>query len=152
MKRTRKILSGIFILVLVIQTIQPTRNLSDEIGENDISKAFAIDNKVHGILREKCYDCHSNNTRYPWYNYIQPIGWWLAAHIYEGKEHLDFSEFKAYDAKRKAHKLEELSEAINEGWMPLDTYVWLHQGARITVADRDAINAWFKTLPVQPAE
>jgi hypothetical protein len=147
MNRTRKIGTGILILILVIQTIQPTRNIAEGISENDISKTFAINDEVYSILTEKCYDCHSNNTRYPWYNYIQPVGWWLAAHIHEGKEHLNFSEFKTYPEKKAIHKLEELSEAVNEGWMPLDTYVWLHRDAEITPSDRDAINAWLKTLP-----
>ena len=84
MSKTRKILVGVLILILVIQTIQPMRNISEGLSENDISKTFAISDHVHGILKEKCYDCHSNNTRYPWYNYIQPVGWWLSAHIHEG--------------------------------------------------------------------
>lgn len=147
MNKPRKIFVGMLLLALVIQTIQPTRNVSDTLSENDISKTYAISEEVHAIFKNKCYDCHSNNTRYPWYNYIQPVGWWMAAHIHEGKEHLDFSEFKTYPQKKAAHKLEELSEAVNEGWMPLDTYLWLHHDAEITPADRDAINAWLKTLP-----
>src|SRR5687767_11252227 len=136
MNKTRKTLVGILILLVVIQTIQPTRNLSDTESPNDISKTFEINDKVYGILTEKCYDCHSNNTRYPWYNYIQPAGWWLAAHIYEGKEHLNFSEFGTYSEKRKSHKLREIYDAVNEGWMPLDTYIWLHKEAKITPEDR----------------
>ena len=149
MSRTRKTVVGVLILTLVIQTIQPMRNLSEGLSENDISKTYAISDHVHGILKEKCYDCHSDNTRYPWYNYIQPAGWWLSAHIYEGKEHLDFSSFKTYTPKKAAHKLGELSDAVNEGWMPLETYIWLHKEAQITQADRDSINAWLKTLPVK---
>jgi hypothetical protein len=147
MNKTRKVFMGLLLLALVIQTIQPTRNLSETLGDNDISATYAMSPEVHTILRTKCYDCHSNNTRYPWYTYVQPIGWWMAAHIYEGKDHLDFSEFKTYNAKKAKHKLEELSDAVNEGWMPLDTYLWMHHDAEITAADRDAINAWLKTLP-----
>ena len=149
MNRKRKIIIGLLVLVVVVQTIQPTHNTSKTLSENDISKTYAISEQVHSIFREKCYDCHSNNTRYPWYSYIQPIGWWLAAHIYDGKEHLDFSEFKTYPKKKAIHKLEELSESINEGWMPIDTYLWIHHDATITLSDRDAINAWLKTLPVK---
>jgi hypothetical protein len=148
MSKTRKVVIGLLLLAAIIQTIQPTRNLSDTLGDNDISKTYAISDDVHAILRNKCYDCHSNNTTYPWYTYIQPVGWWMAAHIYEGKEHLDFSEFKTYAPKKAKHKLEELSDAVNEGWMPLDTYLWMHHDAEITPADREAINAWLKTLPV----
>jgi hypothetical protein len=152
MTKTRKTLVGILLLLVVIQTIQPMRNISDTESPNDISKTFEVNDKVYGILKEKCYDCHSNNTRYPWYNYIQPAGWWLAAHIYEGKEHLNFSEFKTYTAKRQSHKLREIYDAVNEGWMPLETYIWLHKDAKITAEDRDAINAWIENLPVKMEE
>jgi hypothetical protein len=152
MTKTRKTLVGILLLLVVIQTIQPIRNISDTESPNDISKTFEVNDKVYGILKEKCYDCHSNNTRYPWYNYIQPAGWWLAAHIYEGKEHLNFSEFKTYTAKRQSHKLREIYDAVNEGWMPLETYIWLHKDAKITAEDRDAINAWIENLPVKMEE
>jgi hypothetical protein len=152
MNKTRKTLVGVLILLVVIQTIQPMRNLSDTVSPNDISKTFEVNDKVYSILTEKCYDCHSNNTRYPWYNYIQPAGWWLAAHIYEGKEHLNFSEFSTYSEKRKSHKLREISDAVNEGWMPLETYIWLHKDAKITPEDRDAINAWIETLPIKMEE
>ena len=152
MTKTRKILVGILILLVVIQTIQPIRNISDTESPNDISKTFEVNDKVYGILKEKCYDCHSNNTRYPWYNYVQPAGWWLAAHIYEGKEHLNFSEFKTYTAKRQSHKLREIYDAVNEGWMPLETYTWIHTDAKITPEDRDVINAWIENLPVKMEE
>jgi hypothetical protein len=152
MNRTRKTLSGILILLVVIQAIQPIRNISDEESPNDISKTFEVNDKVYGILKEKCYDCHSNNTRYPWYNYIQPAGWWLAAHIYEGKEHLNFSEFKTYPEKRQARKLRQLHDVIEEGTMPLDTYIWLHQDAKITAEDRDAIHSWIENLPMKMEE
>src|SRR5688572_8466140 len=118
MSRTRKTLAGVLMLILVIQTIQPQRNISEGVSENDHSNTDAIREHVHVIHKENFYDCHSNNTRYPWYNYIQPIGWWLSAHIHEGKEEVDFSSFKTYDEKKATHKLEELSEVVNEGTMP----------------------------------
>ncbi|MBL7859130.1 MAG: heme-binding domain-containing protein [Cyclobacteriaceae bacterium] len=148
MKRSRKIINGLIILIILMQVIQPTKNTAEGISENDISKTYAISTDVHQIFIEKCYDCHSHNTQYPWYNYIQPIGWWMAAHIHDGKEHLNFSEFKTYDPKKAAHKLEEISEAVNDGWMPLDSYTFLHQEARISANDREAINTWMKTLPI----
>ena len=149
MRRRRKIFYGLIIMVILMQVIQPTQNTADGLGENDISKTYAISSDVHQIFVEKCYDCHSHSTQYPWYNYVQPIGWWMAAHIHEGKEHLNFSEFKTYDRKKAIHKLEEIAEAVNEGWMPLDSYLWIHQQAKITADDRKAINDWIKTLPVQ---
>lgn len=68
----------------------------------------------------------------------------MTHHVNEGKDELNFSAFKTYPEKKANHKLEELSEALNEGWMPLDSYLWIHREARITASDRDAINAWLK--------
>lgn len=145
----KKIGLGILVVLVIIQFIRPSKNISEQlITDNDISKTFAMTDEVHQILIKKCYDCHSNSTVYPWYNNIQPVGWWLAAHVDEGKEELNFSEFKTYPEKKANHKMEELSEAVNEGWMPLDSYLWIHGDAKITEADKNVINAWIKTLPI----
>ena len=149
MNTTKKVAFGLLAVLVVIQFFRPAKNISDEIiTSNDISKVYAIPDHVHQLLISKCYDCHSNNTHYPWYYNIQPVAWWISAHVDEGKEELNFSEFKTYPKKRANHKIEELSEAINEGWMPLDSYLWIHHEAKITEEDRTVINAWIKTLPV----
>jgi hypothetical protein len=149
MSKSKKVALGILGLLVIIQFIRPEKNISEPfITENDISKKYAINDDVYQILIKKCYDCHSNNTAYPWYNNIQPIAWWMAHHVNEGKDELNFSEFKMYSQKRANHKIEEISDAVNEGWMPLDSYLWIHHEAKITAEDRSLINAWIKTLPV----
>jgi hypothetical protein len=148
MHLTRKIIIALLALLILIQFFRPETNASDVlITENDISRKYIIPEETHQILIKKCYDCHSNTSHYPWYFNVQPVGWWMAHHIDEGKEELNFSTFKTYPEKRANHKLEEISEAVNEGWMPLDSYVWMHHDARITSRDRDSINAWIKNLP-----
>jgi len=147
-KLTRKIVVGLGALLLVIQLVQPERNLSEGTSSNDISIAYQMPAEVHQILTQKCYDCHSNNTKYPWYVYIQPVGWWMAAHIKDGKRHLNFAEFKTYNSKKASKKLEELSEAVTEGWMPLDSYVWMHSETKITPEDSQKINAWIQSLGI----
>lgn len=137
-------------ILVVIQFIRPEKNVSGQtITDNDISKVYAIQDNVHQILVQKCYDCHSNNTHYPWYNNIQPAAWWLNHHVKEGKGELNFSEFKSYPEKRAVHKLEEIGEVVNEASMPLDSYVWLHPETEITASDKEAINGWLKSLPVK---
>lgn len=142
----KKILIGLLLLIVVMQLLQPTKNVAEGISENDITKAYSVPTEVHEVLTKKCYDCHSHNTHYPWYVYVQPIGWWMASHIKEGKEHLNFSEFKTYSEKKSLNKLEELSEAVTDGWMPLESYVWLHQDAKVTSDETKAINDWIKSL------
>jgi hypothetical protein len=146
---TKKILIGLLVVLLLMQVMQPTRNQSEGISENDISRAYALPAGVHDTFINKCYDCHSNNTQYPWYVHIQPIGWWMASHISDGRKHLDFSEFKTYPEKRAAHKLEEIGEEIKEGHMPLESYLWLHPEAKVTAEEQAAINAWIASLGVK---
>lgn len=149
MSRLKKIIIGFLVLLVIIQFFRPAKNESGIlITEDDISQKYTIPEETHRILITKCYDCHSNTTHYPWYFNIQPVAWWMAHHVNEGKDELNFSAFKTYPEKKANHTLEELSEAVNEGWMPLDSYLWIHRDARITASDRDAINAWLKKLPV----
>ncbi|MBL0743370.1 heme-binding domain-containing protein [Chryseolinea lacunae] len=149
MSLPKKIALGVLALLVIIQLFRPEKNVSTEIvTADDISKKYAITEDVHQILIKKCYDCHSNNTIYPWYYNIQPVAWWMAHHVNDGKRHLNFSTFKTYSDKKAVHKMEELSEAVNDGWMPLDSYLWIHKEATITAADRDAINGWIKALPI----
>lgn len=142
----RKILYGLAMVVAVIQFIRPTKNQNPGVGPNDITQTYAVPAEVKGILVQSCYDCHSNNTRYPWYSNIQPVGWWLNSHIQDGKKHLDFSEFGTYTAKKANHKLEEVEDAVTEGWMPLDSYLWVHHEARLTPDQAQAVAAWARNL------
>lgn len=146
----RKIVLAFLAILVIIQFIRPAKNDAKiVITENDISRMYPMSEAVQQIFVNKCYDCHSNSTVYPWYYNIQPVAWWMAHHINEGKDELNFSDFKTYPEKKAIHKLEEISEAVNEGWMPLDSYLWIHGDAKITEQDRTLINAWLKSLPVK---
>jgi hypothetical protein len=147
-KLRKKVIVGFAVLLVIAQLLQPTKNISAQESPNDIGKVYQMPVDVHSILNQKCYDCHSNNTNYPWYVNIQPIGWWMASHVSDGKRHLNFSEFKTYNEKRATRKLEELSEAVTEGWMPIDTYVWMHGETKITPEDATKINVWIQSLGV----
>jgi hypothetical protein len=152
MHRYRKILLFLLIVILVIQFIQPKKNTSTGLGENDISKAYVIPERIHQTLTQKCYDCHSNHTKYPWYFHIQPIGWWFAAHIYEGKSHLNFSEFKTYQADKAKAKLEEIAEMVQERGMPVRGYVIFQPHSEITTEDEEQIHLWINSVMVAAAQ
>ena len=85
MRIFKKILIGLLIVFVVMQAFRPAKNASKN-TDNDISKSYSVPEDVKTILAKACYDCHSNNTRYPWYTEIQPVGWWLSDHIKEGKK------------------------------------------------------------------
>jgi hypothetical protein len=118
----KKILIALLGVLIFIQFIKPVKNQSDAVTPNDIFANFQTADSTKQLIRTACYDCHSNNTVYPWYAEIQPISWWLADHVKEGKSELNFSEFASYKPKKADHKLEEVIEMIQEGEMPLKSY------------------------------
>ena len=145
----KKILVGLLVVFIIIQFFRPERNVSEvAITDNDISKTVAISGEVHEVFRNKCYDCHSNNTAYPWYVNIQPVAWWMASHIDEGKEELNFSEFKTYDKEKADHKLEEIYEEIAEGNMPITSYTIIHRDAKVTPEELEKIAGWLRSLNI----
>ncbi|MFN8267873.1 MAG: heme-binding domain-containing protein [Chitinophagales bacterium] len=135
----------VLILILVaLQFIHPKKNESTEILPSDITKVTAVPDDVLQVLKTACYDCHSNNTIYPWYNNIQPIAFWLQKHVNNGKEKLNFSEFGAYKPERKIKKLKEVVHEIEEGDMPLKSYTLIHRNAVLSDAQKQLVINWAK--------
>lgn len=98
------------------------------------------------LIRNGCYDCHSNETKYVWYSNVQPIAWFLQSHITEGRKELNFSTFATYEPKRQAHKLNEAIEMIELGKMPLDSYVLGHPEANFSEAEKKELIEYFKLV------
>jgi hypothetical protein len=101
---------------------------------------------VKTILDKACMDCHSNNTRYPWYAAIQPLAWWLADHVKDGKKHLNFDEYTQRSLRYQYHKMEETVEMVKEEEMPLPSYTWTHTDARLSNEERVAITGWAQSV------
>jgi hypothetical protein len=142
----KKIFLIIVAILVIIQFIRPARNVSAVDSKNDISNHYMVPGGVRKILEVSCNDCHTNNTRYPWYTNIQPVGWWMQWHVNEGKEHLNFSEFAGYTPKRQHHKLEETAEMVEKGEMPLNSYLWIHGNAKLSAAQKDELLNWTRQL------
>lgn len=96
------------------------------------------------VLKTSCYDCHSNETKYPWYSSIAPSSWFLKNHINEGRKELNFSTFAVYEPKRQIHKMEECIEMIEKKEMPLESYYIGHQDAKLTDQQRQMLIKYFK--------
>src|SRR5437588_254530 len=127
-KRNLKILLWVLVIVLiVIQVFHPEKNISAAEPANHISKQFAIPQDVKNTLNKSCGDCHSNNTTYPWYFNVQPVAWWLADHIEEGKRQVNFDEFTTYSLRRQFKKFKEIKEQIEIDEMPISSYSLLHK-------------------------
>ena len=138
----KKILIGLLFVLIFLQFIRPERNISEGKSANHISNKYAVPEYVDAILKIACNDCHSNNTVYPWYANVQPVGMWLADHVKEGKGELNFDEFLTYSPKKAHHKLEECIEMVKEGEMPLNSYTWIHKDANLTQDEKVAITDW----------
>ena len=135
----------VFLLVLVIiQFFRPQKNVSAQDQPQALKKRYAIPANVEASLQQACYDCHSNNTRYPWYAQVQPVAWYLADHVKEGKEELNFDEFLSYPPRKQDHKLEEVIETQEEGTMPISSYTALHKNANLTPKQKREIIDWVK--------
>jgi hypothetical protein len=142
----RKTIFIILIVFVIIQFIRPARNVSTETSPSDIAQVYSVPGDVNEILKRACNDCHSNNTSYPWYSNIQPVGWWLQHHVNDGKSELNFSEFATYTPKRQHHKMKETVETVQEKEMPLGSYLWTHNEASLSDAERKTLIDWAKNL------
>lgn len=164
MNRVKKILSGVVLVLVVIQFFPPKKNnsglglatvfiQSEDLkrlfirnSANHISTAFKTSKEVQNILAYSCNDCHSNTTVYPWYCNVQPVGFWLAHHVNEGKEELNFDEFTNYSPRRQYHKLEETEEMLNENEMPLSSYTFIHRDAVLSAEQKQMLIDWTKNV------
>jgi hypothetical protein len=137
----KKIGWALLILLIGLQFYRPAKNNSAD-SANDISTKYEVPENVMSILKPACLDCHSNQTRYPWYAEIQPVGIWLAQHVKEGKKHLNFSEFTHRKIAYQNHKFEEIMEVLKEKEMPLASYTWTHKDAILSDEQREVLTAW----------
>lgn len=138
----KKILFGLLIVFVAIQFIQPAHNTSTQILPMDITKLYPLPEQVGAVLKNACYDCHSNNTRYPWYSSIEPGGWWMASHIKNGKTDLNFSEFGSYSKRKQQNKFRSIAKSIDEGSMPIGAYTIIHTDAKLTTDQKALITDW----------
>ncbi len=137
-KKRTWVLFFVIDLLVVIQFIPVNRNNPEVTGEINAAE------EVMAILRRSCYDCHSNETVWPWYSYVAPASWLISRDVHDGREELNFSEWTTYTEKRKRHKLKECCEEIEEGEMPLWFYVPLHPEAELLKKDVETLLSWSK--------
>ena len=132
------------VLFIVIQVFRINKTITPVNEQTDFMAVTQTNPEVATILKNACYDCHSNQPTYPWYTSIAPVSWWIKNHINEGSKHLNFSIWQTYTVKRKDHKLEECVEMIEEGEMPMNSYTWMHPEAKLTDAQKLLLIDWFK--------
>lgn len=140
----KKIGIAFIVLFIVIQVFRINKTITPVNEQTDFMAVTQTNPEVAMILKNACYDCHSNQPTYPWYTSVAPVSWWIKNHINEGSKHLNFSIWQTYTVKRKDHKLEECVEMIEEGEMPMNSYTWMHPEAKLTDAQKLLLIDWFK--------
>jgi hypothetical protein len=142
----KKIIISLVVVLILIQFIRVDKTNPPI----DLSKDFVTLVKppveMVSLLKKACYDCHSNETTYPWYFNVAPIAWWAKDHVNDGRKHLNFSIWGNYKEERKAHKLDEMLGEVNEGEMPLPSYTLVHKEAKLTLEQKEALVAWLRTI------
>jgi hypothetical protein len=147
MKKVLKTIGWVLLIAfIVIQLFRPEKNIHPGDQPNAIEKKFAVSADVKTILDKACNDCHSNNTRYPWYYNIQPVAWWLADHVNDGKKELNFDEFTSRRPRFQYRRMEQTIDLVKEEEMPLDSYTWTHKDAVLTDEEKTKIYDWAKSI------
>jgi len=130
------------IVFVAIQFIQPARNTNPQVIATRSIMQYNVPSNVEVLLRTACFDCHSNNTRYPWYASVQPMGWLLADHIKDGKAELNFDEFGILSKRRQLSKLKSIAGSVKDGSMPIASYTWMHRDAKLSAENKALIINW----------
>lgn len=142
----KKILLILFVVFLIAQFFGPEKNE----GSTTSFEAFLNETKppqdVKYILTETCFDCHSEVTRYPWYDKITPVNYFLADHVKEGKKEFNISKWNDYSTKKKDHKFEELIEMVEKREMPLESYTYTHKEAKLSDEQIKSVVSWAKEV------
>ncbi|ROI12761.1 heme-binding domain-containing protein [Epilithonimonas hominis] len=146
MKKILVVLLMVFIIIqfFPIDKTNPTTNEG-----MDFLKIKNTPEPITKLIKNSCYDCHSNETKYPFYSNIQPVAWLLKNHIDEGRKELNFSTFATYEPKRQAQKLEEAAEYIEQKKMPLESYTLGHSDAKLSDEQRKQLVDYFRMVQKQ---
>ncbi len=129
-----------------IQFIPANLNQSNETPQEDIIDFYKAPNEVATLLRTSCYDCHSNNTNYQWFNKIKPASWLMQMHIKDAKKDLNFNEFGSYSKRKQKSKFKSLVSQIEDNEMPLKSYLLMHSKAKLSKQDKDVLIKWFEKV------
>ncbi len=131
-----------------IQFLPTERNESNVVPKIDFLLVNNTPENISTLLQESCYDCHSNNTQYPWYNKVQPVAWFLEDHIKEGKSELNFNEWDSLSNRRKTSKLRSTIKQIESNEMPLNSYTLIHRNAIFSEEDKKEIIQYLTVLKI----
>lgn len=141
-KRTKWILLGLFLVIGLPQLFAPNRTNPPVSPGRDLLASNTPPAEVMGLLRAACYDCHSHETRWPWYTRIAPVSWWTVDHVQEGREHLNFSDWPYDRPRRMRSNFRNIATEVENKAMPLPSYTWGHADSRLNEQQRQLLIDW----------
>ncbi|UXX78580.1 heme-binding domain-containing protein [Reichenbachiella carrageenanivorans] len=147
-----KIIIGLLTVLVFIQFFGFDNEIPAYEAKNDFITMMNPPAEIAQIIKTSCYDCHSYETKYPWYASVAPVSWWIGDHIEDGRKHFNLSTWGTYTEKKALHKLEEFYEEVEKGEMPLSSYTILHGDASLSPEQVSQLVTWVKSLPGVEAE
>jgi len=146
--------AGIVLLValLLSQFYRPAQTNPPTEPGNTLIDRLDPPPAVAQLLKRSCYDCHSHETRWPWYSQVAPASWLVAYDVNEAREHLNLSDWGAYSERAAVHKIEEMCEEVEEGEMPLWFYILLHRDATVRAEELEALCEWAQEVAMFGAD
>ena len=138
----KRIVLGLALVFAGLQLIRPDRANPPFDAAQSVQTTATVPPEVRAVLTRSCYDCHSNETRWPWYSGVAPMAWGVANHVKEGRAELNFSDWGTYSVRKRVALLEKMCDEVREGGMPLKQYLWLHRDATLSEADWKSVCDW----------
>lgn len=140
--KTTYLLFSLAGIALALQVFQIDKTLPVSNPEEEFHVVADPPDEIMGMLKHACYDCHSNNTRYPWYASVQPVGWWLQSHVKTGRSELNFSEFGRWSQEDRAGALRHCAKLVKKGAMPPRDYLRMHDAAVLSDEKKSVLINW----------
>jgi Haem-binding domain len=140
--RTKWMIGGAAGAFLLLQLASPPRTNPPVVPGHDLFDTNPPPPEIAAMLRNACYDCHSSETKWPWYSHVAPVSLWLVDHIKDGRNDFNFSDWPHNDAKRARRRLNNLADEVRSGRMPLKSYTWIHSSSRLSSEQREQLATW----------
>jgi hypothetical protein len=134
-----------FVMVLLLLAFLGIQFIDTPNTNPPVKGEIQIPPEIRIILKKSCYDCHSNETNWPWYGKVAPVSWLIIDDVSSGRKHLNFSEWSKYSSSQRDRKLKDILEQINEDEMPMKSYTFLHPNSSLDFKQKTAIQKWITT-------
>lgn len=145
MKTWQYLLGGLGVVLVALQFVPNELPAVETENPGDLIGTGIVSDEVAGMLKQSCYDCHSNTTNYPWYSHVAPFSWLVAKDVREAREELNFSTWTDYDMMEKLEKLDDISIEVSEGEMPMGIYTAIHSSAKLNETQIQQLVEWAET-------